>query len=112
CLTGGCNLFLTQRCSMGTFCTLLVGRAITNDGFTNDQARLFTVRSCCFDGSHDFLRIMAVYPECLPVIGLKTLLGIIGEPLPYFTVNGNTVIVIKYYQLTQFQGAGKRADLM
>ncbi|MCY1174327.1 hypothetical protein D9M73_145250 [compost metagenome] len=48
----------------------------------------------------------------LPVVGLKTLRRVVGEPAFDFAVDGDTVVIVERDQLAQAQGTGKGADFV
>ena len=48
----------------------------------------------------------------MPVIGFKTFCRIVGKPAFGFTVDGNTVVIVKTNQLAQSQRARQRTDFV
>ena len=48
----------------------------------------------------------------LPTVGFKTCRGVIGKPAFDFTVDGNTVVIIKGDEFAQLMGARQRARLV
>ena len=52
------------------------------------------------------------FVDDMPVVGFKAFGGIIGKPAVGFTINGDTVVIVKTDQLAQPQRSRQRTDLM
>ena len=91
---------------MGRFRSLLVRRTVSNHGLAADQSGSITGLGL-LDGSINRHRIVTIHiRDHLPAIRLKPLRSVISKPAMNFTINGNTVVIIKSNQLVELERTG------
>ena len=95
----GGNFFNTQGRTVTTGCTLSGRRAKANDCLAANQRWLSAFTAGQLYRLFDGCSIVAVnLRDYLPTIGFKAGGGVIGKPAQDFTVDGNTIVIIKGYQ--------------
>src|SRR5690606_15423657 len=98
--TGGADLIITQGCAVALFLTLLVGRAVADDGFAANDGRLGGVGAGLLNGGLNGVGIMAIHiGDHLPTIGFEALRRIVGKPALDFAIDGDAIIVVEGDQL-------------
>ena len=112
-LPGQCHFFFPQRCAVRLFLTCFIRRTKANYRTADNQRRLIFHALRFKDRFLHRLRIVAVdFMDHMPVIGFKTFCRIVGKPAFCFTVDGNTVVIVKTNQLAQSQRACQRTDFV
>ena len=108
-----CHFFFTQRCAVRLFFTCFIRRSKANHRTADNQRRLIFHALRFKDRFLHRLRIVTVdLVDHMPVIGFKTFCRIVGKPAFGFTVDGNTVVIVKTNQLAQSQRARQRTDFV
>jgi len=78
---------ITQRGAMHIMGVCFVRRTSADDGLAANQRGLVGDCLACLDGRINRFRIMPLYFNNVPTVGLKTLRCVIGEPSVHMAVN-------------------------
>ena len=107
------HFFFPQWCAVRLFLTCFIRRTKANHRTADNQRRLIFHALRFKDRFLHRLRIVTVdFMDHMPVIGFKTFCRIVGKPAFGFTVDGNTVVIVKTNQLAQSQRARQRTDFV
>ena len=98
---------------MTTFCALLVGASLTNDGLTTDQRRTVSLRLSRAQRRLHRRRIVTVYRWYdMPAVGFKSTRCIVRKPTLHLAINRDAIVIVDRDQFAQTQRAGQRAGFV
>ncbi len=92
---------------------LAVGTAIADQGFYSNQRWSVRGITCCGQGIFNSCKVIAILNLLnVPAICFKTLQAVFGKGKVSLALNGNMVIIVEIYKLSEFQVTRQGGSLM